>query len=440
MKISDTLKGEYTQFAMYASYRNIACYIDGLKPSSRKIVYTVRKNNIGPNKKTKVANLISETSSQTEYLHGEDSLVGVTVGMATRYVGANNIPIMYPSGNFGSRFEKLWSAKRYIYTYYDERFNELFHVDDDPLLISQQFEGKVIEPKYYVPTLPLLVINGSKGAIGFGYKQDILPRSEEEVTRYIKTKLNGKAPRAKFIPHFNGFKGNVLVDESGPNKYIIQGVFKRINTTKLEITEIPIKYQLEQYLKVLDKLVDDKVIKDYEDLSDDDQYNFIISTTREFTKHSDEKIYDILGLNEKFTEFYTCIDEDNSIRVFDNIKEIVDSYMDIRLEYYDKRKANILKDLNRELLIRNEKVKFITEIIKSTIEVHKMNKKDAVTLLEKKGYTKIDDSYNHLLNMPIYSLTKDTLKMLKGKIADTKVDIKTVKAKTNKSMWLDDIK
>jgi DNA topoisomerase II len=440
MKITTLFNEEYIQYAMYDSYRSIASYIDGMKPSARKVVYTVRKLNINSaSKKVRVANLAPTTAKETEYLHGESSLYGVIVGMATKYVGTNNINLLVPSGNFGKRFITDYSAPRYIYTYSAPRFDEIFDKRDEDLLHFQEFEGSIIEPSYYVPTLPLLLVNGSEG-IGNGYAQKILPRCEATLKTYIRTKIAGKKPRIKLLPSFNGFNGSIVQDEDNPSKYLIRGAVKRLNTTNLHITELPVGYQLEPYLKVLDKLVEDKVIKSYTDNSDRDVYDFKVNVTRGFTStNTDDQIIKALKLEKSYTENYTCIDENNSIRVFESPEEIMDAYIEKRLEYYAKRKVSLLAEYSKKLTIATNRINFVKDINSGAVVVTKVPKAKIITQLDTKSYDKVDDTFNYLLSMPIYSLTNETVKELSAKVAEIKAEVKSLKAISVNDMWEADL-
>ena len=206
IKITKFFETDYIDAAQYISLRNIASFCDGLKNSSRKTVFAITKKHI--RKDVKVSRLKSTVAEMTEYLHGEDNLSSVIVNMAKRYVGTNNLPLLKDSGNFGKRLINDASADRYISTHGEIYLEKIFNEDDFFSLQHQVFEKVDIEPRYYVPTLPMLLINGSKYGIAVGFKQDILARPLGEMLKatknYIKT--------GEFIapkPGWNGFKGEV---------------------------------------------------------------------------------------------------------------------------------------------------------------------------------------------------------------------------------------
>ena len=337
--IDDFLAEQYSQSALYQSFRSIASSVDGLKPSSRKVIYTMKKLNI--HEPTKVSRLAARVSEETEYLHGETSLEGVIVNLAQNFVGSNNVNLLTPEGNFGTRFVPAAAASRYIFTKSSDDLNRLFNREDDPLLHEQIFEGSVIEPKFFIPVLPVLLINGSEG-VGNGYAQKILPRNPEDIKKELMALLKDENYQPKaLVPWFRGFKGTVKAEGTG---WVIRGRFERINTTKLATTEIPVGETLSGYRAVLDKLMDDKVIKNAEDQSENDNFRFEISCSREFSSQSDEKLYSIFKLERRVTENFTVVDENNTIRVYNSDSQILKDFFNIRKHFYDLRKDNLIKE------------------------------------------------------------------------------------------------
>lgn len=438
--IENFLNEEYSQTALYASFRSIASYVDGLKPSSRKVVHTVKKRNISSD--IKVSRLSASVSEMTEFLHGENSLNGVISNMAQTFVGSNNDALLHPSGSFGTRFVPTPSAPRYIFTRKSRSFDYYFQKDDDDILIEQEFEGTIIEPKFFVPILPLLLINGSEG-IGTGFAQKILPRNVDIIKKYISARISSEHFPGDLRPYFKGFNGSVLPNEEEGSWSII-GSLEVKNSTLIHITELPIGYTLSSYTKVLDSLEEKKIIREYEDLSEDDNFLFEVKVSREFTKQPEEKMLDALKLIKRVTENYTCVDENNAIREFDTVEEILDAYIDIRLTYYKKRKHYLLSTLEIDKILLESKAEFIRAVIAGEIMVSNRPKKEILSQLEKHNpaFMKTDDvtSYDYLLNMPIYSLTKERYDELRKKVAEKKSQIKELKSKSERDLWQEDLK
>lgn len=435
MKITDFYNTEYLQSALYQSFRSIANYIDGLKPSGRKVIYTVDKNNIQT--KLKSSQLCSKVAEETQYLHGEQSLSGVVVGLAQTFVGSNNINILKPEGNFGSRYINEPSASRYIYTQKSEWFDKVFHLSDKLILDEQYFEGEKIEYKYYVPVLPLILINGCEG-IGNGFAQKILPRRIEDVKKEIENKLTSSKYKIKPItPYFKGFKGKIKPN-SEPHKWIVEGCIEKIGAAKLQITEIPIGYELKQYIDILDDLVDKKVIKSYDDESKDDAFNFIVYATKEFVSKSEEEILNELKLVKVYSENYTCTDENNTIKEFESDSDILEAFIDIRLKYYIKRKKALLDDMTDKLKIAENRLRFIKTVLdKPSILINK-KKVDVEKWLKKEEYEEFE-SYDYLLKMPMYSLTIEKFNDIEKDYQNLKKEFDILDKKTPKKLWLDDL-
>lgn len=438
MKLENFLDTDLRDYASYSNIRMIASYIDGLKNGARKVVYTVLEKNI--KSKIKVSQLASKTSEFTEYLHGEGSLGGVIVTLGQSFVGTNNLPILKANGNFGNRHEPCPAAPRYIYASGSDDFFKLFNKDDLNILISQEFEGQTIEPLFFVPSLPLILINGSEG-IAEGFKQKILPRNIKAIQKYIFDILNNKEPDERLLtPYFNGFKGSVV---KGEDNWLIKGKISRVDRTKLKITEIPIGYDLISYIKVLDSLKDQGKINGYIDKSDSEKDTF------EFTVKLDQKLLDELSENElleylklvkPITEKYICIDEHDRVKVFNSAQEIILAYIEIKKKYLQLRKDYQLKILGKTLDINQNKYRFIEMIANDELIINKKPKEQIEKDLIKNEFMKIDNSYDYLLNMSIHSLTKERMKTLKEQVKSIKENINNLKKTSINEMFINDLK
>lgn len=437
MKITQFYTDEYSASANYQSFRSIASYIDGLKNGARKIIYTIDKNNIISD--IKVSQLSSKVAELTEYLHGETSLYSTIVGLAQTFPGSNNINLLQPEGNFGTRFIQEASAGRYIYTKKSKYFDKIFMKEDRDILISQDFEGKQIEPKFYVPIIPMILVNGSEG-IGNGFAQKILPRDEKKIIDVILTHLRENKKITSIIPHMKGFHGKIeIINENDSTKILMSGKIDIINSNTLRISEIPTIYDLQSYIKILNKLEEDKIIKGYSDKSENDIYQFDIDVTREFAKTPHDELLKIFKLTKSFTENFTCVDENNAIVEFKNEKELLASYIKIRLDYYSKRKKYILSKLLEENTLLENKIKFIEKINSGEIIVSNKSKTDIEKQLVKLKIKKINNDYEYLLKMSIYSLTKEKIEELKEILSQNKKKIEELQLKSEKDLWIEDL-
>ena len=234
----------YVDASSYDNLRKIASVTDGLKNSGRKVLTTVLDKNIKSD--VKVSRLKSTVSEYTEYLHGEDNLSNVIVNMARRYAGSNNLPLIKDEGNFGKRFINEASADRYISTASEDYLEYIFPKADKGILVQQEFESINIEPRYFVPIIPMLLVNGSRNAISTGFAQNILPRPINQIIKMVESRLEGstvKVPKPGWVK----FKGSVR-QGAEKRKWIVLGKFNRVNTTTIEITELPVGVELKKYL------------------------------------------------------------------------------------------------------------------------------------------------------------------------------------------------
>jgi len=421
------LDTEVVDFASYSTIRAIASYIDGFKNSHRKVAYVTKYMN---NKETKVSILSGEIMAKSQYLHGDIS--GSIISIAQNFSGSNNIPLLTREGNFGTRFTPEASATRYIFTNKEKYFNLILNPEDDSILIEQSFEGDIIEPRFFVPTLPLLLCNGSEG-IATGFAQKILPRNYKDIIKYIKAKLsNKKTPEV--IPYFNNFNGTIKHDNS--NQFIIEGTFKRVSKNRILITEIPIGYSLDSYTKVLDKLQDNGLIRKYTDKSEDDKFIFEVQFDLKYlSKATDDNILDIMKLKKKISENYTCIDENNKIKIFNNIYEILDAYIKIKLLYINKRKQYKIKKYTEKISELEDRIKFIKAVVQEKLII---NKQKIETIIKNAKELGINNTENHL-KMQVQSFTLEKLKELNIEIVTKKSELNELKKLLDYDIWMNDI-
>lgn len=434
MQLSNFFNSDFVDYASYDNLRKIGSCIDGLKNASRKVIFTVLEKNI--KEPIKVSQLANKVAEYAEYLHG--SLDGVVVNLGQDFAGTNNVPLLQKKGNFGTRFAQEASAPRYIFTYGSKNLFTLFKKEDLKILKEQMFEGERIEPVFYVPTLPLILVNGSEG-VSSGFAQKILPRNPKSIIKYLTNKIQGKRNNKDLLkPFFNDFKGTVEQGETS-FQWLIKGTIERTNKNQITISEIPVGYDLKTYIKVLKTLEDNKVILDWDDLSDK-EFKFIVKMNpKDLDKLSEDEILDKLKLVKKVTENLTCLNANNQIQEFQSVEEILDYYFKVKMEYLGKRKDYLVQELKTDLDILNAKIAFIKAILDKSLVIEKQPKDKIVKNLEKIITVKVQDSYDYLLNMPLYSLTLEKIKALTETLKNSKLKLRETQEKTLENFWLEDL-
>ena len=438
-QISDFFKNELTDYSSYSTLRMIASAIDGQKNSQRKILHTALNR---LKSSTKVSVFDNQMQSYTQYLHG--SSAGVVSNMAANYLGANNLPLLKGEGNFGTRFVNDPAAPRYIYVNKPNYLDALFDIRE--VLIQQSFEGDPIEPLFYVPRLPLILVNGSMNGLASGFKQHILPRKIDEIVKYY----NGQ--KCDLKPYFNGFTGPIKRDIENPNKWYLCGCFTT-QKTKVHITELPPFIEYSKYLQILDDLLESKKIKSYKDLSNvkTQKYEFSVQLLKEL---STDKIFDLLKLRKSEVEIYNCIDENNRVKTFETPEAILDYFKEIRLKYLELQRQYDIKNTQKELLINASKYKFVQMIMSNDLKVFKRSKPDIIKDLSKTNLykdfknnetsTNVEDFvkfgvYDYLLNMQIHSFTAETLEILKSKVEKLQIEMKNLQNLNISEKFLSDL-
>lgn len=494
----DFINNELIHFSVYDCERNIPNLIDGNKISQRKVLYSAFKRN--QTKEVKVAQFSAATAELSHYHHGEDSLNQTIVNMAQNFVGSNNINVLMPLGQFGTRLQggKDSASPRYITTKLNKLTRLIFPEHDDKVLTYLEDDGHPVEPMFYVPIIPMILVNGSVG-IGTGFSTDIMCYNPLDLINYMKASLSGNALETQSMqinPYYQGFKGEIK--PIGESKYLIKGCYKVLNDKQVQITELPIGTWTEDYKHFLEDLLqfeyneedgadgkkkrrgsvssvssDTKKastkakasktasapppkpkgscpVKDYVDMSTDVSVDFTITFAPGFINKliGMKGDHDCNGL-EKFLKLYTTntntnmhmFDEHEKLVKYSNVKEIIDHFMKVRFKTYEARKAYQVEALAKELMVLSNKARFITEILDETIDLRKKKSEVISAMLKEKCYDQIDDDkdYKYLVKMPMDSVSEENVKRILNEREKKQAELDELKATTEKQIWLSEL-
>ena len=425
--IENFFDNEYTEFARYVvSGRAIPSLIDGFKPSQRKIAFAAAKLwKTGNEKPMKVFQLGGQAAAISFFHHG--SLDSTIIGMAQEF--KNSMPIFKGVGQFGTLRSPEPGAPRYIGVKFNSNFRLLYK--DFELTTSKFEEGQEIEPEFFLPIIPTVLLNGSSG-IAVGFATNILNRHPLDLINACFLALDGQEVPA-LRPWLQGFYGNVENVIGAPRSWTFSGKWEVKNTSTVEITEIPPSFTYEKYETHLDSLVEKGILTSYDDHSSD-RVHYILKFSRsvlaEWTKK--DRLGDLLKMRQGEGENLTTIDENGKLKVFERAEEIVNYFVKFRLEYYEKRKAFLLSELDDEIKILSARARFVQAVVEKEIDVMNVKKVDLVKSISAIGINKIDGDYDYLLSMQIHSLTAekyaellkrcDTKKKEREKIAKTRTE------------------
>ncbi|AKS26449.1 putative DNA topoisomerase type II [Diachasmimorpha longicaudata entomopoxvirus] len=425
---SEFINKDLIVYSMSDIIRSIPLFIDGLKPSQRKILYTMKKKKFG---EVKVSQMIGAIMENTAYHHGEASLSSTIVGMAQNFVCSNNINLLVPKGQFGTRLQggNDCASSRYIYTQLNPITNYIFRPEDEILLNSLIEEEKEIEPEYYLPIIPMILVNGARG-IGTGWSTYIPSYNPLDIIKNLQALINSD-PLSQMLPYAENFKG--LVKMRGEKFYTFGRIFKhKKDNTTLIINELPWDTWIEPYAKFLEELPGIT----FENISTEDQVLFRITAQQELIDKLQSEENGYFGYFQLYKQFSLK----NTYYLYDNKPEkmvaldMLTKFYHIRLEFYKKR-LDIERKIKLEKLKELEnKKKFIVEDKLTAVD---KKKADVEQLLEKKGYFKKNNSYDYLLHMPFISLTQEKVIALDKEIENIKEQLKN--HKSPKEAWLSEL-
>ncbi|CAH8586237.1 unnamed protein product [Schistosoma turkestanicum] len=476
----DFVHKELVLFSNLDNERSIPSVVDGLKPGQRKVLFTCLKRNLI--REIKVAQLAGSVAELSAYHHGEQSLMSTIIGLAQNFVGSNNLNLLQPIGQFGTRLSggKDAASPRYIFTALNSLTRLIFHLDDDPLLNYLYDDNQRIEPEWYAPIIPMVLVNGADG-IGTGYATHILNYDVTEIINNLYRMLDGEEPR-RMLPSFRGFTGTI--EDLGSNRYVCYGEVAVLDDDTLEITELPIRTWTQNYKEsVLEPMLNgsEKVpacITDYKEYHTDVTVRFVVKMSPEKLREAEST-----GLHKFFklqtvmsTGSMVCFDPLGCLKCYSDEMVIIREFFELRLTWYEKRKIHLEGVLSAEAKKLENQARFVLEKIQSIMVIENKPKKELIRMLKEANYDSdpvkawkesIDKvaalqeqeeahtdastsqteaveagqpDYNYILNMPLWSLTKERKDDLLAQRDAKQRELSILRSKSPSDLWREDLK
>jgi len=478
----DFVHKELVQFAKYDTSRSVPSVVDGFKTSQRKVLFCAFKKKL--NNDIKVAQFVGYVSEKSAYHHGETSLENTIVNLAQNFVGSNNINMLFPSGQFGTRAMggKDHAAARYIYTRLMPTTRLMFHPDDDPILEYLDEEGQAIEPQWYCPVLPTVLVNGADG-IGTGWSTYVPNYNPRDIIRNMQRMLRGESME-DMLPWYKGFRGSITPNEKEPGKFDLVGCIEKVSDTSLVITELPVRAWTQSYKEFLEELMpaegkkseeaSDAVISDFKEHHTENAVHFeLILTPEQMAKAEQQGLEKTFKLRSSLaTTNMVLFDHEQKISKYNSALDILKDFCKLRRQMYEKRKAHMVAKLSRDKEILSNKARFILMVVKGELELRKRKKADLLKDLQKRGFKPMSEldamvdakkntpkdekpaaeedadgeeadaeksDYDYLLGMNLWSLTFEKVEEIKKQLEVKEQELRALKAKSIESMWDDDL-
>ncbi len=470
LSMSDFLNTELIKFSLNDCKRSIPGLMDGLKEGNRKALFSCFLRNLKyTGKSLKVAQLAGYVAEHSGYHHGEQNLYDTITRMANAYPGSNNIPLLYRDGQFGTRLSggKDAANARYIFTKLDAMTRLLFRQEDDVLLDRVVDDGDVVEPYFYVPILPVILINGCTVGIGTGWSCSVPCYNPLDLIVSVKSWMDQDGAvlleeddttislLPEIIPWYRGFNGEI--EPSGDSRYTSWGNVVTEKKTKV-VDELPVGLWTDNFKEFLDGLLEEKVVKKVKNYSTPKNVRFVIHEERDgiICNKENLKLHKYI-----YTSNMVLFDENGSIRKYKSADEIIDSFCRVRMVYYVKRKKHLLEKLDHDIKFMGNKKRFLTEVLNGDIKLFDASGKtrksrktaDLNADLESRGYDKImkdekDDEeeekeekggYDYLLRLQFRSITEERINKLEKDIASKIKERDGLAKKKEKDLWVSDL-
>eukprot|EP00672_Neobodo_designis_P021424 CAMPEP_0174847070 /NCGR_PEP_ID=MMETSP1114-20130205/12682_1 /TAXON_ID=312471 /ORGANISM="Neobodo designis, Strain CCAP 1951/1" /LENGTH=1431 /DNA_ID=CAMNT_0016081341 /DNA_START=175 /DNA_END=4470 /DNA_ORIENTATION=+ len=496
MTYRDFIDKELILFSVADCERSIPSIIDGLKPGQRKILYSCFKRNL--TRSIKVAQLAGYVSEHSAYHHGEASLTATIVNLAQDYVGSNNVPLLVPDGQFGTRSQggKDSASARYIFTTLANVTRFIYPKVDDYIVQYKDDDGFPVEPHFYVPVIPMVLVNGTSG-IGTGFATNIPNFSPWDLIKNVRRLLRGEDPE-EMVPWYYGFNGDISPNATAPGKFVTKGKVEVLESGVVHVSELPIAYWTSQYKKFLEDLVEKELVVSFRENHTDVTVDFDIvlhpTVLRQWSEAGvlEEKLdlrgtlhtTNIIGFNDR-----------EALAKYANAEAVLKEFFVVRLDYYGKRKEYLINELQYTIEKLTNMVRFVNSVVDGTLSVVKKRKPVLLAELRSKGYKPFppqqkknlsktateatadeqaaadkeeDDGplgalgnvsraaegsgqadspeveaaardYDYLLGLRIWSLTSEMVARLEAQLAAARKELDTLMAKTPKDLWNEDL-
>jgi len=462
----DFVNKEMIHFSNSDNVRSIPSVIDGLKPSQRKVLYACFKRKL--KSEIKVAQLSGYCAEHTAYHHGEASLQSTIIGIAQDFIGSNNINLLNPSGQFGTRLSGGDDAAmpRYIFTHLSPIARYIFPEDDDMLLDYLEDDGQLIEPKFFCPIIPLILVNGSQG-IGTGWSTFIPQHNPLSVLDYIRAKLDKTLKIPQIQPYSKGFEGVIDRQENGYTSY---GRIHILDNKTIVIDELPIGVWTNNYKSHLLKMQSKGTIVDFKEDHTTTKVSFTVKL-----KPDELHIMQQLGLEKAFRlksnllmTNMNAFDELGAIQKFESAESIADAYFPTRLSLYHNRKSVLISEMEYKTSVLKNKARFIQLLLEGQIELFggQMSENKSFSVLNSFEFSTTDElnklrnnssfhrkqnkkdlngneddtsSFGYLFKMPLSSLTSDKIRALKKELFQTESDLNAIRESQPEELWLSDL-
>ena len=467
VRYCDFVTKDLIHFSLYDVQRSIPSAIDGLKVSQRKALFGCFERNL-VKEEVRVAQLAAYVAEKACFHHGEASRQGTIVGMAQDFVGSNNVPLLEPIGQMGSRLAGGSDAAsaRYIHTRLGPLARLLFPKVDDGILERLTDDGTPVQPKHYLPILPFVLINGANG-IGTGYSTSVPCYHPLDVAAAVRRRLAANSAveteneneeldgKARLHPWYRGFKG-VIESRGGPGTPLVsRGIVRREGPAQARILEAPLGLWTEDLKQAVEALIEKhpKDIKGYANASFDTNVDLTLTFASPaaadawLTRNGDGgmrletelKLVSPKGLG---TTNMHLFDADGRIRRYSSAVQIVKEFVPVRLAGYEARKAAQLAGLRAEIRVLDNRVRFLDAVIAGDILLQRAEgDAELEAELRAKGFEEIEHhgGFKYLTGMPLHSLTRARKAALEGELAGKHARLAELEATSAAALWASDL-
>jgi topoisomerase-4 subunit A len=427
---ADLLSERYLAYALSTiTARSLPDVRDGLKPVHRRLLFAMHelklRSNLPPKK---CARVVGDVIGRL-HPHGDvavyEALVRLAQDFAVRY------PLISGQGNFGNVDGDNPAAMRYTEAKLTEVAEALLEgLDENAVDFRATYDGDGFEPVVLPAAFPNLLANGASG-IAVGMATSIPPHNINEICSALRHLIN--TPNAtydkllSFMPGPDFPTGGIIVEpkeslreayRTGRGSVRLRAKWEveelRQGTYQIVVTEIPYQVAKSRLIEKLAELIQTRKIPMLDDVRDESAEEIrivLVPKSRNIDANMlMESLFRASDLETRFSINLNVLDGTGVPRVM-NIREMLQSFLDHRLEVLVRRSKYRLKQIEDRLeLLEGYLIAYLN--LDKVIRIIRQNDEPKPILI--KTFKLTDNQAEAILNMRLRALRKLEEMEIKG--------------------------
>lgn len=234
-------------------------------------------------------------------------------------------------------------------------------------------------------------------------------------------------------PYYHGFKGTVSAQST-------TGVITELGSTVLEVTELPIGMWNQTFKTNLESMVEALHISAFTEHHTDYEVKYRIQVTADqMTKLKETGLIKVFKLSKPIKSNLVAFNANGKLITYDSVENMLREYYVVRLRLYQTRKEFDLARMTDDAQVREVRVRFLQCVMGGSIPLHNVSKVDVIQKLTDLQFPTREGTYDYLLSLTLWSLTKERVQREMEQLAQLHTEIATLQGTSEIQLWTADL-